>query len=77
MGRHIFLLHQRKKELGRGLFIIDKRTRKVKRLDFDNVDMFSTKVQALYFDGASMWIGTDNGLLVLHLDNPLAHIKKK
>ena len=65
-----------KKELGRGLFIIDKRTKKVKRLAFDNVDLFSTKVQALYFDGTSMWIGTDNGLLMVHLDNPLAHINK-
>jgi len=65
-----------KKELGRGLFIIDKIKNKVKRLNFENIDLFTTKVQALYFDGSSMWIGTNYGLLELDLDNPLAHIKK-
>lgn len=65
-----------KEELGRGLFIIDKITNEVKRLNFGNIDMYTTKVQALYFDGSSMWIGTDKGLLELKLDNPLAHIKK-
>jgi len=65
-----------KKELGRGLFIIDKLNKKIKRLDFGNIDLYSTKVQTLYFDGETMWIGTDKGLFSIHLDNPLAHIDK-
>jgi len=66
-----------KKELGKGLFLIDKNTKVVSRLEFENIDLFNSKVQSLYFDGTSMWIGTDSGLLALILDNPLAHIGRK
>ncbi|PIW69539.1 MAG: hypothetical protein COW08_06615 [Ignavibacteriales bacterium CG12_big_fil_rev_8_21_14_0_65_30_8] len=66
-----------KKELGKGLFLIDKNTKEIKRLEFDNIDLFNTKVNELLFDGKIMWIGTDSGLLALTLDNPLAHISKK
>ena len=31
------------------------------------------KVSALYFDGTAMWVGTENGLYKINIDNPLAH----
>ncbi len=62
-----------KKDFGRGLALIDRLSEKVTSLDFNTVDLNSRQVLCLYFDGTSMWIGTDNGLYRVKIDNPLAH----
>jgi ligand-binding sensor domain-containing protein len=62
-----------KKDFGRGLALIDRNTEKVSATRISSVDLNARQVLCLYFDGASMWIGTDSGLYKIKVDNPLAH----
>ncbi len=61
-----------KKDYGRGLVLIDRNTLKVTPVDLNEIDINSSKITCLYFDGSNMWIGTDNGLSKVAIENPLA-----
>lgn len=61
-----------KKDYGRGLVLIDRNTLKVTPVDLNEIDISSSKITCLYFDGSNMWIGTDNGLSKVVIENPLA-----
>ena len=61
-----------KKDYGRGLVLIDRNTLKVNPVDLNEIDISSSKITCLYFDGSNMWIGTDNGLSKVVIENPLA-----
>ena len=61
-----------KKDYGRGLVLIDRNTLKVNPVDLNEIDISSSKITCLYFDGSNMWIGTDKGLSKVVIENPLA-----
>ncbi len=66
-----------KKDYGRGIALIDRITEKVSTPDINDIDLRARQVLSLFFDGTSMWIGTDNGLYRIKIDNPLAHWSMK
>jgi len=61
-----------KKDYGRGLALIDRETMKVTNVDLNELQLNSSKITCLYFDGTNMWIGTDEGLTKVVIENPLA-----
>lgn len=65
-----------KKEYGKGFVLVDRISGKIKSVDLNETDLSSSLVQALYFDGVSMWIGTDKGLYKFKISNPLAEWKR-
>ncbi len=63
---------QNKKDYGRGLVLVDRKDLSVTPINLNQIDIESSKVLCLYFDGSSMWIGTDDGLCRVLISNPLA-----
>ncbi|MGA7722384.1 MAG: hypothetical protein WCA84_14535 [Ignavibacteriaceae bacterium] len=63
---------QEKKDYGRGLVLVDRITRKVKTVDLNEINLNSSKIVCNCFDGSNMWLGTDNGLSKIVIENPLA-----
>jgi len=61
-----------KKDYGRGLVLIDRTTLRVTPVDLNEINISSSKIVCTYFDGVNMWIGTDNGLSKVVIENPLA-----
>jgi ligand-binding sensor domain-containing protein len=61
-----------KKEYGRGLALIERNNNKVIKINPDDIRLASNSILALYFDGNSIWIGTDNGLWRVEIMNPMA-----
>lgn len=66
-----------KKEYGKGFVLIDRLTGKVLNVDLNQMDIASSLVQSIYFDGKVMWIGTDKGLYQCNVTNPLAEWNRK
>ena len=60
-------------EYGHGIALINRITGNVKDLDLDKANIKTPTILSLYFDGTDIWIGTDNGLFRVRIDNPLAH----
>ncbi len=58
-----------KEPYGRGIAIINRLTNEVRMLDDSEIP---NKVYTLYFDGSSMWLGSNNGVVRIHLINQLA-----
>ncbi len=61
-----------KKELGKGLVIINRLTNQVTPVDLNLLGPDITTISCLYFDGWDMWVGTDIGLWRVAVANPLA-----
>jgi ligand-binding sensor domain-containing protein len=61
-----------KKEYGRGLALIERNSNKVIKINLDDIRLASNSILSIYFDGDSIWIGTDNGLWRVAIMNPLA-----
>jgi len=61
-----------KKDYGRGLVLIDRTSLRVTPVDLNEININSSKIVCAYFDGTNMWIGTDNGLSKIVIENPLA-----
>jgi ligand-binding sensor domain-containing protein len=61
-----------KKDYGQGLVIINRFTSEISSVNLNQLNIHSAKITALHFDGTSMWIGTDNGLCKVLIENPLA-----
>jgi hypothetical protein len=61
-----------KKEFGKGLVVINRLTNHVNAVDMNETSLISSTILALYFDGHSIWVGTDKGLLKIVVENPLA-----
>lgn len=66
-----------KKDYSRGIALVNRYTKDINRLEMNSVNFNSLRVMSLFFDGASMWIGTDNGLYKIKIDNPLAHLEPR
>jgi ligand-binding sensor domain-containing protein len=65
-----------KEEYGKGLYLINRITKKVTSIDLNQINSNSSSILSLFFDGADLWIGTSSGLVKLKLGNALAQIKK-
>ena len=61
-----------KKEYGKGLVMINLSTGKISPIDLNKIEIDSSNITALFFDGSNLWIGTDNGVTKVSLENPLA-----
>lgn len=60
-------------EYGHGIALIDRITGEVKNLDLEKADIKTSTILSMLFDGTDLWIGTDDGLFRVSIDNPLAH----
>ncbi|MHB1687203.1 MAG: hypothetical protein ACYCVH_07505 [Ignavibacteriaceae bacterium] len=62
-----------KKDYGKGLVMINRINDDITPVDLNGINIQSSKITSLYFDGTSLWIGTDNGLTKVLIANPMAH----
>jgi len=65
-----------KEEYGKGLYLINRITKKITPVDLSELKITTSNILSLYFDGINLWIGTSEGLVRLKVGNELAHIKK-
>ena len=65
-----------KTEYGKGLYLINRSTKKIVPVDLTELKITTSNIFALYFDGINLWIGTSEGLVRLKVGNELAHIRK-
>ncbi len=66
-----------KKEYGKGLALIDRVTGEVSTIDLNEIDINTASILSMYFDGTFLWLGTDEGLFRLRIENPLAQWSAK
>ena len=64
-------------ERGRGLYLINRSTLEVTKVDLDKLKINSSTFHAFLFDGINLWIGSDAGLLRIKIYNPLANWQDK
>lgn len=65
-----------KSEYGKGLYLINRITKKVTPVELDELKLTTSNILALHFDGTNIWVGTSSGLVKLKIANELAHLKK-
>jgi ligand-binding sensor domain-containing protein len=65
-----------KEEYGKGLFLINRITKKVIPVDLNELKLTTSNILSLYFDGSNLWIGSSEGLVRLKVGNELGHFKK-
>lgn len=63
---------QQKVEYGKGLYLINRITRKVTPVDLNQLNITSSTILSFHFDGANIWIGTGEGLVKIKIENKLA-----
>uniref|UniRef100_UPI00404A5EA6 hypothetical protein n=1 Tax=Ignavibacterium sp. TaxID=2651167 RepID=UPI00404A5EA6 len=63
---------QDKSEYGKGLFMINRLNKKVIPIDLNQIDITTSTIRKIHFDGDYLWLGTDNGLVRIKISNPLA-----
>ncbi|MCW8961668.1 MAG: hypothetical protein OQK29_08895 [Ignavibacteriaceae bacterium] len=63
---------QQKVEYGKGLYLINRVTRKVTPVDLNELNVTSSTILSFHFDGTNLWIGTSEGLVKLEIENKLA-----
>ncbi len=61
-----------KKDYGKGLVIINRFSTSITKVDLNELNIQSAKVNTMFFDGSRMWLGTDDGLCKVVIENPLA-----
>jgi ligand-binding sensor domain-containing protein len=70
----LYQCERRDKDIyGKGLVLIDRTTGHITNVDLNQFDIKTATVQAMYFDGYDMWLGTDEGLYRMKIENPFAH----
>lgn len=67
---------QQKLEYGKGLYLINRITRKVNPVDLNALNITSSTILSFHFDGTNIWIGTSEGLVKLKVENKLAEWPK-
>lgn len=63
---------QDKSEYGKGLFMINRLNKKVYPIDLNQIDISTSTIRKIHFDGNYLWLGTDKGLVRISISNPLA-----
>lgn len=68
-----------KEEIPKGLYLIDRVTNEVTKINPDDIKLTTNAISFLVFDNEDMWIGTDKGLWKVKITNPFAQwtLKKK
>lgn len=61
-----------KKDYGKGLILIDRVTGDITPVDLNSIQIQSSKILSMYFDGNFMWLGTGDGISRIKISNPLA-----
>lgn len=61
-----------KKDYGKGIVLINRFDKAVEPIDLNKLDINSSKVMCMHFDGRDIWLGTNKGLVKVTLYNPLA-----
>lgn len=61
-----------KSEYGKGLFMINRINKKVYPIDLNQINISTSTIRKIYFDGNFLWLGTDKGLVRINISNPLA-----
>ncbi len=61
-----------KQEYGKGLFLVNRLTGRLKKVDLNQLDISSSSILCFLFDGESMWVGTGEGLIKIRIENRLA-----
>lgn len=61
-----------KSEYGKGLYMINRLNKKVFPVDLNQINISTSTIRKIYFDGNYLWLGTDNGLVRINISNPLA-----
>ena len=65
-----------KEEYGKGLFLINRITKKVSPIDLAELKLTTSNISALFFDGVYLWIGSADGLIKLKVANSFAKLQK-
>ena len=65
-----------KEEYGKGLYLINRLTKKVIPIDLNELKATTSNILALFFDGTDIWVGTSSGLLRITISNQLATLSK-
>ena len=68
---------QQKLEYGKGLYLINRITRKVTPVDLNQLKITSSTILSFHFDGTNIWIGTGEGLVKIKVENKLAEWSAK
>ena len=63
---------EQKVEYGKGLYLINRITRKVIPVDLNQLKIASSTILSFHFDGTNIWIGTGEGLVKIKIENKLA-----
>ena len=63
---------KQKKDYGKGLVIINRFSTTITPVNLNDLNIESAKINTMYFDGSNMWLGTDDGLCKVVIENPLA-----
>jgi len=63
---------QQKIEYGKGLYLINRINRRVEQVDLNSLNIASSTILSFHFDGTYLWIGTEEGLVRLKIENALA-----
>ncbi|MGE5353877.1 MAG: hypothetical protein ACM3P0_17455 [Acidobacteriota bacterium] len=65
-----------KEQMGQGVALINRYTKKVTRISKDELNLRSDKILSMFYDGNNMWLGTEAGLLRVKITNDFAMLKK-
>jgi len=65
-----------KEEYGKGLYLINRITKKVKSIDLNELNLTNSNILSLFFDGNDLWIGSSDGLVRLKIANEIAHLPR-
>lgn len=66
-----------KSETGKGIYLIDRITGKITRINPDAIALGSNTIRKMFFDGNYMWLGTDQGLWRITMTNTFAEWQPK
>jgi ligand-binding sensor domain-containing protein len=66
-----------KKEFGKGLVFIDRFTNRIYPVDLNALNIVTSTIYSLYFNGEDLWIGSDKGLVRLKFFNQFASLEGK
>ncbi|MGE5497726.1 MAG: hypothetical protein ACM3Q2_06645 [Syntrophothermus sp.] len=64
-----------KAQMGQGIALINRLTRKVTSISKDELRLQNDKIISMFFDGENMWLGTESGILKINLINDFASFK--
>lgn len=62
-----------KKDYGKGLVMINRLNGYISSINLNDISIQSSKITSLFFDGVSLWVGTDDGLTKVLIANQMAH----